>query len=457
MRKRKSTGSRPDKSTSLAHRAARHFTSTIKARGIRYFEAHDARVVRPTRSGWELQVEGNDVYEVVVSPDALAMYPGSCTCPAYADSSACKHLWASLLELDLLLGAVAKLGVAAPVFARNSAGAVVGWRDDNARKLCRGSFEIDLWGDGRGITFRDIAAIDADREEAGVGDASGGEAALVDEEWDPDDDDDDDGLTFEERLDDIRERLALAEAPGYRNGPHPWSLPTQEVKLDWMARLSVLERAAQLQRSQPQLPIEVAFLVDAGVARKTGDLVLWVATRKQQRDRRPGAWRLPRHGDLEEIARGAPDQRALPVILKLDPPIYRGSSLPEPVRVPAALVDVALTALFGNSVRPWHDMSARPRLSKDLPAEIPLDPGRPFEIVVVLYHSDDGKRSVVASCAVRCTARTRCAGPCSSTVPSPCRCGARPRRSPRSPPCSAAPRCSRRISTSRPMSLRLRS
>jgi hypothetical protein len=402
--------------SSLASGVAHLFSHTSKSRGIAYFGDGRVRLVARDGTQWTLEVQGTRVYRVQLSTARLAKDPGTCTCPAFDESGSCKHQWASILELDLLLCAHSKLGAASPMFKADAAGDVVGWRDRAARALCHGSFWVDLWGDGRAVGARNLEAAErgatASEMAAQIGDDDELDGDSFDHDDDLDDDDldddelDDDDLDdddLDDALDELEQDLAT-DGKTLTHGPSPLALrvpPPLDEPLDWQSRLLVFRRAAQLRSIPRPQALEATFLIDGTTARKTGDLEIWIALRKQHKNGRMGVWRLPRRHELEETTRALPALRVVPHLLSLSRPSFRANYVAEPIRVTGALVDVAITGLSGSSLRMWPGLTGRARLPDELPPEVALDGGPPFSLAIAHRHSDDGERSIVAALAER--------------------------------------------------------
>ena len=80
------------------------FTTTVKNRGRGYFDAGQVLVLGTTDSCIEAAVSGSGAKRYLVNIDLTDVDAGditaSCSCPHYDDGFLCKHIWATLLEID---------------------------------------------------------------------------------------------------------------------------------------------------------------------------------------------------------------------------------------------------------------------------------------------------------------------------------------------------------------------
>jgi hypothetical protein len=83
----------------LASRASRFFTGTVRSRGAGYFRAGQVHIVHGSSLVVRANVRGSQIYEVMLERDEDGLVV-DCTCPYYADGNACKHIWATLLAAD---------------------------------------------------------------------------------------------------------------------------------------------------------------------------------------------------------------------------------------------------------------------------------------------------------------------------------------------------------------------
>jgi superfamily II DNA or RNA helicase len=78
---------------------ARHFPPHIRDRGDAYFANGAVRIVKSTADRIQALVRGTQQY-VVESTLRRGTFSQSCTCPYASDSGPCKHIWATLRQLD---------------------------------------------------------------------------------------------------------------------------------------------------------------------------------------------------------------------------------------------------------------------------------------------------------------------------------------------------------------------
>jgi len=90
---------------SLATELSSHFDPKTRARGRTYFERGSVASITDVDDGVIATVVGSapSPYEVYIkcSPDYSNVTELRCSCPRFADGYLCKHIWATLLELDL--------------------------------------------------------------------------------------------------------------------------------------------------------------------------------------------------------------------------------------------------------------------------------------------------------------------------------------------------------------------
>jgi superfamily II DNA or RNA helicase len=86
----------------LATNAAREFTTKVKNRANEYFNGKHVEITAHTPTSVEAAVEGTEDYYVKLdwSKHAKGELEVACTCPYYFDQGPCKHIWATILEVD---------------------------------------------------------------------------------------------------------------------------------------------------------------------------------------------------------------------------------------------------------------------------------------------------------------------------------------------------------------------
>jgi superfamily II DNA or RNA helicase len=78
---------------------ARDFSSVVRHRGLEYFRARRAKIVRGDEIAVEAIVRGTGVYDVTLRYGEGALYV-YCTCPYFETNGSCKHLWAVVLTAE---------------------------------------------------------------------------------------------------------------------------------------------------------------------------------------------------------------------------------------------------------------------------------------------------------------------------------------------------------------------
>ncbi len=79
------------------------FDSSIRVRGKDYFLEGRVRHAKDGESSAHFKVDGSNQYETKIQYDKiLENFRLDCTCPYFEDNFNCKHLWASILEIDRL-------------------------------------------------------------------------------------------------------------------------------------------------------------------------------------------------------------------------------------------------------------------------------------------------------------------------------------------------------------------
>jgi SNF2 family DNA or RNA helicase len=77
------------------------FDSHIKARGAGYFRQRRVKIVSMVlRHEAFLKIKGSQTYDVRLRFDGFNQLMMTCTCPNYKNGFNCKHIWASILEVD---------------------------------------------------------------------------------------------------------------------------------------------------------------------------------------------------------------------------------------------------------------------------------------------------------------------------------------------------------------------
>ena len=76
-----------------------YFLASDKSRGKQYFRESRVTITHANSRAARATVRGNRDYNVEPEFDSDEMY-GSCTCPRYMDGEHCKHIWATLLQLE---------------------------------------------------------------------------------------------------------------------------------------------------------------------------------------------------------------------------------------------------------------------------------------------------------------------------------------------------------------------
>ncbi|MCB1034326.1 MAG: DEAD/DEAH box helicase [Acidobacteria bacterium] len=72
----------------------------MKSRGDDYFRSKRVRLVMTRPALLMAEVQGDDRYQVYLTPDGYEEYGAYCSCLTFEKYGACKHLWATLLEAD---------------------------------------------------------------------------------------------------------------------------------------------------------------------------------------------------------------------------------------------------------------------------------------------------------------------------------------------------------------------
>ena len=79
---------------------ARQVSQKIRARGRDYFERHAVKILFADHEFVSAQVSGSQDYEVDLERDRDELIV-SCDCPYFEENlEVCKHVWATLLELE---------------------------------------------------------------------------------------------------------------------------------------------------------------------------------------------------------------------------------------------------------------------------------------------------------------------------------------------------------------------
>lgn len=86
----------------LIQNAAREFTTKVKNRAVEYYEGHRVHITDHTPNSVEAVVDGSEEYDVRLdwSKHAKGEMEVACTCSYYFDHGPCKHIWATILEVD---------------------------------------------------------------------------------------------------------------------------------------------------------------------------------------------------------------------------------------------------------------------------------------------------------------------------------------------------------------------
>lgn len=92
----------------LASKLKNYFNSKTRSRGDEYFRDRLAEIEASSDKSVCVLVAGTYQYRVILALDGDILSV-SCACPYFAEHNLCKHIWATVLEIDKqrLLGAVA--------------------------------------------------------------------------------------------------------------------------------------------------------------------------------------------------------------------------------------------------------------------------------------------------------------------------------------------------------------
>ncbi len=127
----------------LRANAGQDFTEAVKDGGICLFLDGEVKKLRFVPPFWRAEVHDDlDVYLVWVSVDtrrrarevANEIVGFDCDCPANAGSAPCEHLWALLIEVDLLREARRTFGPDRKLLRLDRDGALVGWKGVRTRR-----------------------------------------------------------------------------------------------------------------------------------------------------------------------------------------------------------------------------------------------------------------------------------------------------------------------------------
>jgi uncharacterized Zn finger protein len=91
----------PPKRTSVADRVARAFPPLACVRGYRYFARRRVALANVSETGLDADVRGQRVQHVRLRVHSDGRLASGCTCAAkILGPAACRHVWATLLEID---------------------------------------------------------------------------------------------------------------------------------------------------------------------------------------------------------------------------------------------------------------------------------------------------------------------------------------------------------------------
>ncbi|MBK8096523.1 MAG: DEAD/DEAH box helicase [Planctomycetes bacterium] len=114
-----------DKSLSARH--AKRIPAVLRSRGADYHRWGKVKLKDVTEDLATATVSGSMPYRVTIRNFQSAAAVWTCTCPYFEDASVCKHIWATLLSLEHLLGGLEAAGAGAP--ADHALEQVVGLQD----------------------------------------------------------------------------------------------------------------------------------------------------------------------------------------------------------------------------------------------------------------------------------------------------------------------------------------
>ena len=86
---------------SLSQALKSEFSTTIRQRGLNYFQRQTVKIKKADQWSFTAIVQGSSKYEVNLSRDPEGVIAASCTCPYVSSSAAaCKHLYAAILAAE---------------------------------------------------------------------------------------------------------------------------------------------------------------------------------------------------------------------------------------------------------------------------------------------------------------------------------------------------------------------
>ncbi|MGA9772301.1 MAG: SNF2-related protein [Blastocatellia bacterium] len=221
--------------------------STIRGRGRSYYQQGLVRITRGDDHLVEARVRGSESYQVMLSVEDQT-FSVSCTCPYYADTDICKHIWATMLAAE-----------------------------------ARGY----LFGPGPGPTRLRMA------------DGYNDEDDYYDEEDDDEEDDDDDD-------DDEQEEHVIGSSAIRRYNPAP--TPTKVKSSAWKQQFTFLSQAMQGPADQqPEIwsGRELLYVVDVPLTIAGNGLAIELVYRERKLN---GEWSKPKaQGITNKTVRDLPD------------------------------------------------------------------------------------------------------------------------------------------------------